>query len=196
MAEYMKNHADRLEQLIKRRIEFNHYEQADGRLSDGLQLPEPPLAARADFLRNDWSLAELLAYYDRDFVRNAYLVLLKRDADVAGLNERLLKLQSHQVSRIEMLVRLRYGPEGRQHQTRVRGLLRAFFIERICAIPVLGVIPRYLVAVFRLPRLMREIEDLRGLVAMRRNESLERDRAIADFVNRELGRRTGDAADD
>ena len=197
----MKNQADRVEGLIKRRVELNYYEQQAGGPLAGrrfvpLQLPDATRGTGHDFLRDDWSLAELLAYHDRDFVRNAYLVLLKRDADVEGLNDRVQKLRSNQVSRVETLFRLRYGPEGKQHGTRVRGLLRTFLVEKICAIPVVGLVPRYLVALVRLPCLLREYEELRGIVAMHRNESQERDRAIADFVNSEFGGRSAHFSDE
>jgi len=116
-------------------------------------------------------------------VQNAYLVLLKRDADVEGLNARLHKLHTGKISRIELLFRLRYGPEGKQHRTIVRGLLRAFAIERLCAIPVVGVVPRYLRALVYLPRMQRDIEQLRGQIAMHKNDSDDKSQAIADFQN-------------
>lgn len=187
----MTGPADRLEALIRQRIHQNRYEHSDTPRLGGLrftplQLPHGGAAIGRDYQRQRWSVGELLAYYDRQFVQNAYLVLLKRDADVEGLTGRLRQLQSGAMTRLELLFRLRYGPEGKQHKTVVKGLLRAFAIERACRVPVLGVIPRYLRALVYLPRMQRDIEELRGLIAMQKNELDERDRAIVDFQNEQL----------
>ena len=187
----MTTGADRVERLIRRRIADRRYENYDqvgagGYAYTPLQLPGT--IDSPDYRRQDWALSELLAHYDRQFVQNAYLVPLKRDADVEGLRQRLQTLHSGEVSRLELLFRLRYGPEGKAHKIRVRGLLRAFAIERVCRIPVLGWIPSWLLALLRLPRMRREIEEIRGLIAMQRNDVEDRQQAIIDFQNEELGK--------
>jgi len=184
----MTTRADRIETLVKQRIEQNRYERSDiprlaGSRFRPLQLAGSGLAVGRDYQRQKWSVGELLGYYDRQFVQHAYLVLLKRDADVEGLTGRLQKLHNGEMSRIELLFRLRYGPEGKQHGTQVKGLLRAFAIERLCRIPVIGLIPRYLRALLYLPRMQRDIEQLRGLIAMQKNEMDDKSQAMADFQN-------------
>ncbi len=86
----MTGQADRMEALIKNRIEQNRHERSDvprlaGARFRPLQLAGTAAAVGRDYQRQRWSVGELLAYYDRQFVQNAYLVLLKRDADVEGL---------------------------------------------------------------------------------------------------------------
>lgn len=189
--------ADRLATLIRLRIERNRFAGDDlSRLAGArfrpLQLPQGGGAVvGGNYQRRQWSLGELLAFHDRQFVQNAYLVLLKRDADVEGLTARLQMLHSGTMTRLEVLFRLRYGPEGKQHGTRVEGLLRAFLIERLCAVPVLGALPRYLRALLYLPRMQRDLEQLRALVAMQKNDSDDRDRAIVDFQNTHFTRILG-----
>jgi hypothetical protein len=151
-----------------------------------LQLPETSHSLQE--WRNHWSLSELLACYDRDFVQGAYFALLRRDPDMEGLQSRLRMLQSGEISRVELLFRLRYGPEGRNHRVRVPGLLKAFLIERAGRIPLAGIPIRYAVALARLPRMQRELEQVRGLMAMYKNDSDARDRTLAEFQNTELGR--------
>jgi O-antigen chain-terminating methyltransferase len=184
----MTGQADRIEALIRSRIEQNRYDRNDvlrlaGARFKPLRLAGTAAAVGRDYQRQTWSVGELLRFYDRQFVQNAYLVLLKRDADVEGLNARLEMLHTGQTSRLELLFRLRYGAEGKQHGTVVKGLLRAFAIERLCRVPVVGVLPRYLRALLYLPRLQRDIEQLRGLVAMQKNEADDRNQAIVDFQN-------------
>ena len=189
----MTGPADRLDALTRQRIQLNRYDHSDtprlaGLRFTPLQLPLHGAGIGRDYQRQRWSVRELLAHYDRQFVQNAYLVLLKRDVDVEGLTGRLQQLQSGAMSRLELLFRLRYGPEGKQHKTAVKGLLRAFAIERACRVPVLGLIPRYLRALVYLPRMQRDIEELRGLIAMQKNELDDRDRAIVDFQNEQLAK--------
>jgi O-antigen chain-terminating methyltransferase len=189
----MTGSADRIEALIRSRIRDNHYSRSEVlRLGGGrfkpLQLSGTSAAVGRDYQRQKWSVEELLAFQDRQFVQNAYLVLLKRDADMEGLNARLRLLHTGEVSRLELLFRLRYGPEGKQHATVVRGLVRAFAVERLCRIPVIGVIPRYLRAFLYLPRMQRDIEQLRGLIAMQKNEMDDKNQAIVDFQNEHLAK--------
>jgi hypothetical protein len=189
----MTGPADRIEALISARIEQNRFARSDvprlaGARFKPLQLAKGGMPVGLDYQRSKWSLAELLAFHDRQFVQHAYLVLLKRDADVEGLNARLNLLHTGQASRVELLFRLRYGPEGKQHGTVVNGLWRAFAIERLCRLPVIGVIPRYLRALVYLPRMQRDIEQLRGLIAMQKNELDDRSQAIVDFQNEHLAK--------
>ena len=185
--------ADRMHALIKNRIEQNRYERSDAlRLAitrlKPLQLDEAATEVGRDYQRQTWSLDELLGYYDRQFVQNAYLALLKREVDPDGLKSRLHVLRTGQASRLELLFQLRYGPEGRQHKTVVKGLQRARVIERLYRRPVIGLIPRYLHALFYLPRMQRDMEELRGLIAMQKNDLDDKNQAIVDFQIEYLGR--------
>jgi hypothetical protein len=187
----MTGHADRIETLIKNRIELNRHEHSDvlrlaGERFKPLQLGGNADVVGRDYQRQQWSVGELLGYYDRQFVQNAYLILLKRDADVEGLNARVQMLRTGETTRLELLFRLRYGPEGKQHKTAVKGLLRAFAIERLCRIPVIGLIPRYLRALLYLPRMQGDIEQLRGLIAVQKNDLDDKSQAIVDFQNEHL----------
>lgn len=187
----MNTGVDRIVGMIREQVSLNRGGAWPAGLEDGrpftpLELPETSRGLR-DW-RDHWTLSELLACYDREFVQNAYFALLRRDTDLEGLNSRLRMLQSGTVSRVELLFRLRYGPEGREHRVRVPGLVRAFLVERACRVPLLGIPVRYLVALARLPRMQRELEQLRGLMEMYKNDSDARDRSLADFQNAELGR--------
>jgi len=181
---------NRIDKLIKRRIERNRYDSRLGASRNffPLQSSGGSQDVERDDRRDNWSVVELLKFYDRQFVQKAYLALLKRDADVEGMTHRLQQLQAGDLSRVELLFRLRYGAEGKEHKVRVSGLIPAFVMEKICRVPVVGVIPAYLRALFRLPRMHRDLEEIRGLIAMQKNDSDDMDRAIVDFQYRELGK--------
>ncbi|MEM8561688.1 MAG: DUF4214 domain-containing protein [Pseudomonadota bacterium] len=189
----MITEVERVQGLIRRRILENALSRDNlTHLTEKhfkpLRLARRESVVARDYQRQHWVLAELLSEYDRRFVQNAYLVLLKRDADADGLNSRLRMLQRGACSRVEILFRLRYGAEGKQHGTTVKGLVRAFLVERICRIPILGVAPRLLRALLYLPNLRRDLEELRGFVAMQANELDKNDQEIVDFQNEQFSR--------
>lgn len=185
----MISDSERVLDLIKERIAFNQSGKAEVVTFTPFQTPDRGARNVIDSSRSAWSLQEMLAYYDRQFVRNAYLVLLKRDPDVAGLTSRLESLHSGAMTRVEMLFRLRYGSEGKAYKVHVRGLVKAFAVERICAVPILGVIPRMLRAIVYLPRMQSDIQEVKALLAMQKNDSDDRLESLIEFQNAEFSKR-------
>jgi len=153
-----------------------------------LELPKTTAGSVVDHTRSQWSLREMLSLYDRQFVQNAYIVLLKRDPDMDGLGNRLQQLRVGSLGRIEILFRLRYGAEGKLHKVRVKGLVKGFLIERLCRIPLLGYFVRLLRAFFYLPQLQRDTEEIKGLIAMLKNDSDDKADIIVDFQNTHFSR--------
>jgi Domain of unknown function (DUF4214) len=156
-----------------------------------LQLPGQVKRSVIDLTRTSWSLGEMMQSYDRQFVQNAYIVLLKRDPDVTGLNSRREALQAGTMSRLELLIRLRYGPEGKLHKVQVRGLLKAFAVERLCAIPAIGIVPRTLRAIAYLPKMQAEIQEIKATTAMLKNDSDDKLEALLEFQNAEFEKVAG-----
>jgi hypothetical protein len=182
----MNSNSERVLRLIRERIQHNHYAKNTEETWLPLHLPTSPDQSVIDHLRKVWPLAEMLECYDRQFVQKAYIVLLKRDPDVAGLTGRLEAIQQGKMTRIEVLFRLRYGSEGNIHKVRISGLVKAYIIERLCAIPVLGVIPRTLRSIVYLPRLQRDMQDIKALLAMQKNDSDDRLQSVVEYQNAEF----------
>ena len=181
----MKPGSERILSLIKERIRHDQHAQIGSNAwpFSPLQLPRQKKGSAFDHARKVWSMGEMLECYDRQFLANAYIVLLKRGPDITGATTRLEALQQGTMTRTEVLVRLRYGPEGKIHKVRVRGLVFAFVIEKLCAVPVLGVVPRILLALAYLPRLQRDIEDIKSLQAMGKSDSDDRLDTVLEFQN-------------
>tara|TARA_R110002110_G_scaffold415765_2_gene655184 strand:- start:34055 stop:34642 length:588 start_codon:yes stop_codon:yes gene_type:complete len=174
-------------EITARRLERDRY-SGEGLVLNPLLLPVANHGLTIDYKQKACSLRDLLTQYDRQFVKNSYLVVLKRDADVQGMNDRLTQLRTGQVSRIELIFRLRYGAEGRSHAVRVKGLSRAFAADRLRRVPVVGGVFGFLRALYYLPRLQRDMEEMRGYIAMQKNDSDERDTTIVDHQNTEFAR--------
>ena len=182
--------SDSLVELIRSKVRANQ-RQAILRKSCSftpLQFPATPVISKGDSENSRNTLGELLSLYDRQFIQNAYLVLLKRDPDVDGLNDRLQRLREGSLSRVEIIFRLRFGPEGKIHAVKVRGVFKAYIIERLCRAPILGYFVRFFRALLYLPHLQRDTEELRGLVAMLKNDSDGKVETIVEFQNAQFSK--------
>lgn len=183
----MPEQVSHLQRLVAERVVLRQLDQsASGPAGTGAGLSLPPRAGipAIDPDRRQFRLSELLAFYDRDFVQFAYLVVLGRDPDTAGLDARLQSLQQGHRSRVGLLVRMRHSAEGKARGVRVAGLYRAFAVESAGAVPVLGFLIRGLRAVLSLPRLHRELEDLRANLVMQRNDMDDRLARVVEYQNR------------
>jgi SAM-dependent methyltransferase len=131
----------------------------------------PPQAVngRAPHLRN------LLNLHDREFVAQAYRMVLGREPDLGGMDYYLRMLRDGR-SKVELIGRLRLSREGRRRGVWVRGLLLPLAFHTAYRIPVLGYALRLPVALLRLPRILRnasqfehhvmaQLMDLRGTVS-------------------------------
>ncbi|MBT8490483.1 MAG: methyltransferase domain-containing protein [Deltaproteobacteria bacterium] len=102
-----------------------------------------------------YHVSDLLPYHQEEFVKSAYIALLGREADPVGLNIFLNRLERG-MSKIEILGRMRYSPEGRKKGVQIRGLLAPLTAQMIYKIPVLGYLCRFGVSLLRLPKTLRD----------------------------------------
>ena len=102
-----------------------------------------------------YHLNDLLRFHDREFIRNAYRAILKREPDDAGYAQYLKNLRSGRFNKIDILASLRFSPEGKGKGVEVEGLTFPAFFRRLYRIPVIGYLIELIVAVFRLPVLLR-----------------------------------------
>lgn len=118
----------------------------------------PPLGLQPEFhprKDNQYQLDDLLKYHGADFVRNAYRAVLKREPDAAGLADHLESLASGRFNKVDVLASLRFSPEGQRSQVRIDGLSRASRVRRLGRVPLLGYLLQVLIAVARLPLMLR-----------------------------------------
>lgn len=101
--------------------------------------------------RGEYRLEEFLNFHDRDFVVVAYLGIMKRPPDGAGLHHFLLALRGGRLSKVEIIGRLRFSPEGKAKKIRVRGLLPVLAVCLLGKLPLLGYPSRWLINLLRLP---------------------------------------------
>lgn len=150
-----------------------------------LAVPHTPRAARPHLpiaIRDKYSLDELLAYHDEEFVRNAYKALLRREPDAEGFAAQMNALYGQHFSRVDLLGLLRRSPEGRKCGVRVRGLWFAFTVRRLRRIPILGRLLGIALYVMQLPVLARNLERQEVLAHKRERELRGAIDAVADTL--------------
>jgi O-antigen chain-terminating methyltransferase len=138
------NASARLLELLSRDLSAN--------AAEGQFRLQPVFTPKTD---DHYHVTDLLQYHDRDFVWNAYRAVLKREPDSEGLNAFLEKLRSGRFSKIDVLARLHFSPEGRRNQVTIDGLRLPATIRRLYRVPVIGYVVELVVGVARLPSLLR-----------------------------------------
>ena len=68
------------------------------------------------------SVHELVKFDGEDFIKNAYKAILERDPDTSGYDHYLYILKTGSLSKVEILRKLRYSPEGQQKRVKIKGL--------------------------------------------------------------------------
>ncbi|WP_408952592.1 methyltransferase domain-containing protein [Lysobacter sp. Hz 25] len=109
-------------------------------------------------LKSSYSLGELLAFADRNFVENAYQAILRRPADPAGLQACLSRLRSGHATKVGILGNLRWSPEGMARAVHIDGLLVPFTLSKWRQRRFVGPIIGWLHAVVRLGSSQRRID--------------------------------------
>lgn len=119
-----------------------------------------------------YHLNDFLALHDQEFVDAAYRGVLKRNSDGPGLQHFLDALRRGRLSKIEILGRLRYSPEGRRVGVPVAGLLPAFLVQHSYRLPIIGSVVAWATAFVRLPKIARSLQGFENY-QHQRNAQLE-----------------------
>ena len=114
-----------------------------------------------------YDISDFLDYHDEDFVHHAYLGILGREPDMEGGSFYLDLLRRGTLTRLDILGRIRYSPEGRTRSTKIRGLALPFAVRSTYRIPVLGYFVRMAVAIFSLPAIVKRVETLEAIMPER-----------------------------
>ncbi|MFN2515202.1 MAG: methyltransferase domain-containing protein [Pyrinomonadaceae bacterium] len=122
------------------------------------QIDSSPLNLQPEFqLRHDnrYHVNDLLKYHGGDFVRNAYRALLRREPDAQGWAACLDNLASGRLNKVDILASLHFSPEGQRAKVKLDGLAAPAAIRRLGRLPVVGYLIQLMIAVLRLPLLLR-----------------------------------------
>lgn len=135
--------------------EFQPARRSDGSLTEINTNPvrlQPLFHPHSD---GRYHVNDLLKYHDRTFLQNAYRAILKRGPDAAGYQSFIDSLRSARLNKIDILARLRYSAEGRAKGVEIEGLRVPALIRKVYRVPVIGYFANLLVALGRLPMMIR-----------------------------------------
>ncbi|MBL0702131.1 MAG: methyltransferase domain-containing protein [Desulfosarcina sp.] len=116
-----------------------------------------------------YALNELLIYHDTDFITNAYAAILHRSPDHNGAEHYLTNLRNGELTKAEILGRLRYSREGRSRKIPVKGLLFPFLTQSSYKIPILGKGLRILTGLLNLPTILKNIQVVENTLFIKSN---------------------------
>ncbi|MEO9228669.1 MAG: methyltransferase domain-containing protein [Devosia sp.] len=131
-------------------------------------------------------LADLLRFFDGDFVDNAFKTLLRRPANAQEKLHYLSALRSGGVGKVEVLGDIRFSDEGMQHCVHVDGLLLPYKLHKWRRVPVFGWFLATAIAIFRLPRLFAHLQKLEAGSAQESQEVGLALNALAQAVDVQL----------
>jgi len=138
----------------------------------------------------EYDVSDLLHYHQEEFVKNAYTAVLGREADPVGFDI-FLKRLNRGMSKMEILGRMRYSPEGKKKGIKIRGLLPPLTAQMIYKIPVIGYLCRLGISMLRLPRALKDRIDFEH-TSMYRNKIIQSQlNQNFDAIDNELVRLSG-----
>jgi SAM-dependent methyltransferase len=150
---------------------------------------QPEFRPRDD---DQYHVNDLLKYHGGEFVRNAYLAVLKREPDEAGLAHHLENLAGGRLNKVDVLASLRSSPEGERAGVRIDGLALPAAIRRLGRVPVVGYLIQTAVAAARLPQLLRHQRQSEFYLLAQQRQIVER----YDRVHARLSARADGAAEE
>jgi 2-polyprenyl-3-methyl-5-hydroxy-6-metoxy-1,4-benzoquinol methylase len=143
--------------------------------------------------RDHYQLSDLLLFDDREFVRNAYQAILKREPDEAGFAEYLAGLRSGRLNKVELLAKLKYSSEGKLRNVPVDGLTKLALLRKVYRVPVIGYLAELVVSMLQLPILMANHRKLEAgaaanaqVLSQETRELAQTHKKVADFHQQQM----------
>ena len=147
-------------------------------------LPASPRIA----VKRDYSLHELLAYSDADFVDTAYHVLMRRPADSSGRDYFLHALREGELTKVEILAALRWSDEGKSRGVHVDGLLAPYLIQRARRLPLLGPLISWALGLLQLASMHRRLHAFDAAQARESHELGRHLNAVGEWTGQALSK--------
>ncbi len=118
-----------------------------------------PLKKEEIKIKESYEISELCKFHDEDFIRNAYIALLKREPDSKGFEKFLKDLRSGKKDKVQILSEIRYSPEGKEKRVKVKSLFKVRVFSKLYKIPILGYFLKLFSLFVKLPKLNERINE-------------------------------------
>ena len=138
---------------------------------------EPEFIPRSD---GHYHINELLRYEGREFVRNAYRAILKREPDEAGSLHQLRMLLDGRFDKVDVLASLHYSAEGREKNVIIKGLALPAMARRLYRVPVIGYLFEWTIALACLPVTVRRQKQFAAYSSIQQQQLAASQRQISE----------------
>lgn len=132
---------------------------------------------------DEYHLHDLLKFHDADFLRAAYLAVLKREPDSFGYNFYLEQLHEGHLDKVDLLGSLRFSPEGKLKNVKINGLALPTFVRRLSSLPIIGYSIRLVAGFLRLPSLIHRVRRQEAYSSAQSRRLTEHVNEIAQYVD-------------
>jgi len=107
-----------------------------------------------------YEIDDFIKYQDEEFLENCYQVILGRAIDPNGKEHYLPLLKGGTLSKTEIITKLHFSKEGRGQNIIIKGSKKRYILTILYAIPIVGYVTKILFTLFRLPKLIKRINQL------------------------------------
>lgn len=129
-------------------------------ISSFLDRMSPPGEQNKVPVKETYTAEDFFEFTDHDFVLNAYQVFLQRDPHPDELSHLIDLLSRGERTKNDILGSIRYSPEGKKKDVRVKGMYLTFLLKRMSRVPVVGIFLKILICIYRLPSLFQNVLQL------------------------------------
>lgn len=151
-----------------------------------VELSSPPFDDTPDqplTINGSVNKEQLMQFHGQEFINKAYISILQREPDYQGKAIYLDKLNNGELTKTEILGRLRYSEEGRIKQVKINNLLLPFLLKTSFKIPVLGKGLRIISAIINLPVILQNIQRIENTAIARYELMDERDKMTRERIS-------------
>lgn len=162
---------------------FSNLPRSEQKFLDLKTFPRtPPFETKA----RGYHIHDFLKFHGGEFVNNAYLGILRREPDPQGYGFYLHKLRTGEISKVDILGRLRFSSEGRAKSVRIKGLSHNFLLRNIFKIPIIGYFSRLFVGILNLPAIIKNFERFETFVQSRFTEFQNHDSNNIEIIRKRV----------
>ena len=171
-----------ISELDVKKVMEESEEEAEKQFLGTVSRAEFDMPSRYDFkIKELYTIDEFLQYYDIAFLENVYWAILGRAPDEEGSRINLELLRSGKATRTEILLALRFSPEGREQNIKISGLEKERTLVRLRRIPIFGPLVGFFYAQATLEKRLNRLEAQLGKLYYH-------DSVLRDVVNRKSDR--------
>ncbi len=151
----------RIEEELQRHKKANHFIEGIAKTEAGKGIDFKPDPLNGKFINGKFIPKDyFLQFHGQEFIKTVYASILHREPDSGGGKIYLEKLLNGELTKVDIIGRLRYSSEGRKKKVFVKGLLFAFMLQTFFKIPVLGWGLRVVTGVLNLPVILKNIQKI------------------------------------